>query len=70
MERSLDKGAGSDGEDCSPGPGPRGSAGHQQIHLRLPNEDAAFLRQLATERSQTLSGAVRHLLNAVRRGRR
>lgn len=45
----------------------REDARFEQIHLRLPKEDAAFLRKLAADRHQTLSGAVRHLLGAVRR---
>lgn len=38
----------------------------EQIHLRLLPEDAALLRQVARERGQTLSGAIRFLLKPFR----
>jgi hypothetical protein len=41
--------------------------GREQIHVWLRDEDARLLRRIASERDQTLSGAVRHLLRAVRR---
>lgn len=41
--------------------------GREQIHVWLRDEDARLLRRIASERDQTLSGAVRHLLRAFRR---
>ena len=40
-----------------------------QVHLRLRRDDAELLRDLADERGQTLSGAVRYLLRPFRNRR-
>lgn len=41
--------------------------GRAQLHLRLSCKDVAFLRSLAAERGQTLSGCVGYLLRVVQR---
>jgi len=56
-------------------PGCRESAGdtegiRKQLHLRLFPEDDARLRQLAEQRGQTLSGAVRYLVRKEERSRK
>jgi len=35
-----------------------------QVHLRLPVQDVELLRLIASERDQTISAVVRHLLRA------
>ena len=37
-----------------------------QVHLRLSHEDSDFLRFVAQEREQSLSGAVSYLLRSLR----
>jgi hypothetical protein len=37
----------------------------EQVHLRLPSAYAGLLRRLATERNQTLSGAICYLLRGI-----
>ena len=45
------------------------STATEQIHLRLLRQDAVLLRQLASDRGQTLSGAVRYILRKEFRSR-
>ena len=40
----------------------RGSESSVRVHLRLPAPDAELLKRLATERDQTLSALVRHVV--------
>jgi hypothetical protein len=40
----------------------------EQIHIRLLPQDATLLRQLASSRGQTLSGAIRYLVRKEYRG--
>ena len=42
-------------------------SGKVQLHLRLSDADAAYLRGLAQRRGQTLSGAVSYLLSCAKR---
>ena len=48
-------------------PRPTERRGMEQIHVWLCGEDARLLRRIASERDQTLSGAVRYLLRPFRK---
>ncbi len=60
--RPRSKGNQEPGQELTPRPSQT-----EQVHLRLSKSDAAFLRRLAEERDQSLSGAVRYLLKSVRK---